>query len=96
MRVPARPVDDLELLQRAAGAHGDAGQRRIGKLCGHLALLAQALLHPLQQRAAAGERDAAVHDVAGELGRRAVERVLDRADDLAERLLERRADLAAR
>ena len=40
---------------------------------------------PLQQRAAAGEHDAAVHDVGGELGRRLVERRLDRVDDLRRR-----------
>src|SRR3712207_9130947 len=37
--------------------------------------------------------DAAVHDVRGELGRRLVERRLDRVDDLADRLIEGPADL---
>ena len=77
------------------GADRDAGQRRLGQVRGHLGLLPQALVEALQQRAAAGEHDAAVHDVGRELGRRAVERLLDRVDDLRQRLLERLADLLA-
>ena len=60
---------------------------------GHLRLLAQPLVEPLQQRAAAREHDPAIHDVRRQLGRRAVQRLLDRVDDLHERLLERGADL---
>src|SRR6185312_5109162 len=88
-------VDRLELLQRAARADRDAGQRGLGEMRGHLRLLAQALVEALKQRAPAGQHDAAVHDVGGELRRRAVERLLDRVDDLAEGLLERLADLLA-
>src|SRR4051794_39673536 len=33
-------VDDLELLQRTAGAHRDTGQGRFGQMTGHLGLLA--------------------------------------------------------
>src|SRR4051794_6316130 len=42
---------------------------------------------------AAGEDDAPVHDVAGELRRGLVERRLDRVDDLVDRFLDRLADL---
>ena len=97
VRVAVHPVDHLELLERAARSRPrrrSAATRSSWR--GHLALLAHPLVHALQQRAAAGEGDAAVHDVAGELGRGAVERVLDRADDLADGLLERGADLARR
>jgi hypothetical protein len=58
--------------------------------------VAQALVEPLQQRAAAREHYPAVHDVGGELRRRAVQRLLDGVDDLRDRLLERPADLLAR
>ena len=50
---------------------------------------------PDEERASAGEDDAAVHDVGRELGRRLVERRADRVQDLADRLLERVADLVA-
>ena len=40
----------------------------------HLRLVAEPLVEAVQERAAAGEDDAAVHDVRGELGRRLVER----------------------
>src|ERR1700733_3789060 len=86
-------VDRLELLERDARADSNAGERRLRQLARHLALVVEALLQSLQKRAATGERDAAVHDVPGQLGRRLVERLLDRGDDVADRLLERLADL---
>src|SRR5918997_948258 len=89
-------VDGLELLEAATRAHRHAGERRLGQVCGHLRLVAQALVEPLQEGAAAGEHDAAVHDVARQLRWGAVERLLDRVDDRLERLLERHADLFAR
>src|SRR4051794_25611209 len=95
-RVLVGAVDDLELLQGAARADRDARQRGLREMRGHLGLLAQALVEPLQQGAAAGQHDATVHDVGRELRRRAVEGLLDRVDDLRERLLERLADLLAR
>src|SRR5690242_16138394 len=73
-------VDRLELLEAAAGADRDAGQRRLGQVHRHVRLVAEPLVEAVQQRAAAGEDDAAVHDVRGELGRRLVERRLDRLD----------------
>ena len=50
---------------------------------------------PFSRRATAGQQDAALRDVGGQLGRRALERLLDRPDDHAHRLLERAADLLA-
>src|SRR4029077_7710926 len=49
-----------------------------------------------EEGAAAGEDDAAVHDVGGELGRSLVQGRLDRVDDLRDRILERVANLLAR
>src|SRR6201999_1405031 len=86
-------VDRLELLERDARADSNAGERRLRQLARHLALVVEALPQALQQRANAGEGDAAVHDVAGQLGRRLVERLLDRGDDVADRLFERVAHL---
>src|SRR3954452_23740584 len=95
-RVLVGPVDRLELLQRPAGAHCHAGQWRLGQMRRHLGLGAQPLVQPLQQRPAARKHDATVHDVRGQLGRRAVEGLLDRVDDLGDRLLQGVADLLAR
>src|SRR5215207_9663595 len=89
-------VDRLELLEAAAGADRHTRERRLGQVRGHLRLVAQAVVEPLEERAAAGEHDAAVHDVRGQLRRRAVERFLDGVDDRLERLLERHPDLLAR
>src|SRR3954471_11213086 len=60
-------MDRVELLEAAPGADGDAGQRRLGEVHGHVRLVAQPLVEAEQQRAAAGEHDAAIHDVGGEL-----------------------------
>src|SRR3954468_1076082 len=65
-----RAVDRLELLQAPAGTDGDAGERALGQVDRHLRLVAQALVEAVEQRTAAGEHDAAVHDVGRELGRR--------------------------
>ena len=91
-----RAVDRLELLEAAPGADRHTRERALGEVDGHLRLVAQALVEPRQERAAAGEDDAAVHDVGGELRRRLVERRLDRLDDLRHRLVERAADLLRR
>ena len=86
-------VDRLELLEASAGADRHAGQRALGEVNRHLGLVAQALVEAVQERAAAGEDDAAVHDVGRQLGRGLVERRLDRVDDLADRAVERAAHL---
>src|SRR5918992_3689173 len=87
-----RTVHHFEHFEAAAGADRDARERRLGELRRHLRLVPEALVEPGEQGAAAGEDDAAVHDVRGELGRRLVERRADRVDDLADRLLERVTD----
>src|SRR6185295_14983088 len=89
-------VDRLELLEAAAGAHRHTRERRLGEVRRHLRLVAEAVVQALEEGAAAGEHDPAVHDVRGELGRGPVERLLHGVDDRLERLLERHADLLAR
>src|SRR5436305_4432278 len=58
-----------------------------------MALVAEALFESLQQRAATGKGNATIHDVASQLWRGAVEGVLDRLDDVADRFAERLAHL---
>ncbi len=89
-------MDRVELFEAAARPDGDAGERRLGEMNRHVRLVPEALVEPLQQRAAAGEHDAAVHDVRRELRRGLVERRLDRVDDLVDGLLERVPNLLAR
>src|SRR5436190_24199812 len=86
-------VNRLELLEAATRADGDAGERRFGQVNRHLRLVTEAVVEPGEERAASGEDDSAVYDVRGELGRRLVERRLDRLDDLRHRVVERAAHL---
>ena len=86
-------MDRLELLEAAPRADRDARERALGEVDGHLRLVAQPLVEAVQERTAAGEHDAAIHDVGRELGRGLVERRLDRLDDLRDGLVERAADL---
>src|SRR5665648_1180635 len=73
--------EDIELLEILARTYGHAGERRLRQMHRHLRLVAQALRQTLEQRPAAGQHDAAVHDVTGELRRRLVEGRLDGVDD---------------
>src|SRR4051812_1408803 len=57
----------LELLHAATRAQGDAGQGGVGDVDGHARLVAEPLVEAGEQGSPAGEHDAAVHDVAGEL-----------------------------
>ena len=75
-------------LEASPRPHCDAGQRAVREVHGDLGLVADALVEALQERTAAGEHDAAVHDVGCELGRRLVERRLHRIDDHGHRLVE--------
>ena len=59
----------------------------------HLGRLGHATVEAGEQRAAAGEHDALVHDVGHQLGRRLLDGVLDRVDDLDDRRLDGLADL---
>src|SRR3546814_3880913 len=63
-------LERLELLQRLAGADGHSVQRIGGDDDGHAGLVVEAGLEAVQQRTAAGEGDALLHDVGGQLGRR--------------------------
>ena len=86
-------MDRLELLEAAAGADGDAGEGALGEVHGHVGLVAETLVEPLEESAAPCQDDAAIHDVGGELRRCLVQRRLDRVDDLRHRVVERAADL---
>ena len=83
--------------QRAIGSAvsgiGDAVERVLRDDDRHAGFVPEPLVEAVQERTAAGEHDAAVHDVARQLGRALVEGVLDRVDDLVDRLLDRLADL---
>ena len=52
----------------------------------HVRLVTQALVDSVEQRAATGQHDATVHDVAGKFGRCLVKRELDCFHDLVKRL----------
>src|SRR5437660_34764 len=95
-RVPVRAVDRLELFQRPPGADGDARERRLGQVAGHLCLLAQPLIQPLEQRPPAGEHDPPIHDVRRQFRGRAIQSFLDCSDDLGQGLLERLPNLLRR
>src|SRR2546425_1629595 len=92
-RILTRPVDCLELLERAPRPHRHAGERRLGEVARHLGLVSQTLVEALEKRSTASQHDPAIHDVGRKFGRGAVERLLDGTDDLRERLLERAANL---
>src|SRR3990172_7822111 len=83
------PVHHVELLQAPPGADRDAGQGRLGQMDGHVRLVTKPLVETVEQRSPAGEHDPAVHDVGRELGWGLVERLLDRVEDLGDRLFER-------
>src|SRR3954451_20468705 len=89
-------MDRLELLQRSPGADGHARERRLREMRRHLSLVPQALVQALQKRSSAGEHDAAVHDVRGQLWWGPIEGLLDGVDDRLNRLVEGHPDLLAR
>ena len=59
----------------------DVGERALRDVHGHAGLVPEPLVEALEQRAAAGEHDAVLHEVARQLGRRLLEGALDRRDD---------------
>src|SRR5579872_4870807 len=93
LRGRADLAEDVELFEGLAGADDDRAERVFGEEDRQARLFAQERVEVLQERAAAGEDDAAIGDVAGQLGRRALQRDLDRLDDGVDRLGERVADL---
>src|SRR5581483_3962153 len=66
-------LEELELVERLAGAEHDGELRILRDHDRQAGLLAQEHVEVLELRAAAREHDAAVDDVGGELGRRALE-----------------------
>src|SRR6478735_4482100 len=83
----------LELLQRLTRADGDAAERVLRGDDRHAGLVAEPGLEAVEQCATAGEDDALLHDVGGQLGRRLVEGHLDRIADRGDRLGDGLADL---
>ena len=94
-RLAPAAAHPVELLQRLAGAERDALERRVGHAHRHAGLGLEPLLQAAQQRAAAGEQDALLGDVGGQLGRRLLERRVDGGEDVGERPGDRAADLLA-
>src|SRR3954470_23277209 len=67
----------LELLDALAGAHRHRVKRVVGDVNRHPGLVLQPPVETAKQSAAAGEHDAAIHDVTGQLRGRLVECRLD-------------------
>src|SRR5579883_2710617 len=82
-------------LENPAAAAGDASQWIVRHDDGQARFLRQELVDVTQQGAAAGEHDAALRDVRAELRRGLLERLLDGAHDVLQRLLQRLEDLVA-
>src|SRR3989442_15988814 len=74
-------LDQIEMVEGDAGAHGHAFEGVVGDVAGNADLLGDEAVEGAEQRGAAGEDDAAVDYVGGELGRRALEDGADGADD---------------
>ena len=96
----AMAVDDdllqlVEVLDDGRRAEHDRVERAVGDVHRHAELVLQAGVQAAQQRAAAGEHDAAGDEVAGQLGRAAVEGGADGRDDAGERRVHRLAQLVA-
>src|SRR5947207_10749763 len=66
-------LQQIELIEHLAGAEGDAGQRILALRDRQVRFLAQQMIEAAQQRAAAGEHDALVDDIGGQLGWRALQ-----------------------
>jgi hypothetical protein len=86
-------LQGVELLHALARTEHDAVKRPVGDDDRHAGLVPQSLVESAQQRTAAGQDDPAVHDVAGQLRRRAIQGGLDRIDDGVEGLVDRATDL---
>ena len=83
----------VELLQALPRAENDGLQRLAGRHDRHAGLVGQPLVEPFQECPAAGEPDASLHDVRGELRGCLVERVLHSVDDRLGRFLDGLSDL---
>src|SRR5438552_12875711 len=79
-----RALDELEVVEGDAGAHRHAFEGVVGDVAGDADLLGDQAVEVAEEGGAAGEDDAAVDDVGGELGRGALEDGADGADDRLE------------
>src|SRR5258707_15176692 len=86
-------LEGVEVLDAFARAEDARLQRTVGQVARHPGLFAQPLIEAAQQGTTASERDTAVHNVAGQLGRAHVERGLDDVHDGADGPLDRVPDL---
>src|SRR5690606_12138559 len=86
----------LGVFEDGAGPTHDGRQRILRHEHRQLRPLAEVLVEPLQQRAAAGEHDPALEHVAAELGRRRLERAHDGGGDLVDGRAERLAHVLGR
>src|SRR2546426_1887714 len=84
----------LRVVEDAAGPAHDARHRVLVEVNRQAGLLLQQHVEPADQRAPARHYDAAIHDVAGQLRRRDLERAAHGIYDLLDRLLDSFADLA--
>lgn len=62
-------LENIDIVKGLACAHDHGGKRIVDNSDGQIGLVAQKLIEALQERAAAGEHDAAVNDVGRQLGR---------------------------
>src|SRR5690606_10137302 len=89
-------LEAVELLHAPPRAERHRVQRVLRGRDRHAGRLAEPPVQAAQQRAAAGERDAGLDQVAGQFGRALVERGLDGVQDRVDRFLDGLADLARR
>src|SRR5262245_48059381 len=93
--VPVAAQDDLVevvgLLEDLARPEHHRGERITRDADVEVRDLAKKLIEPAEQRATAGQEDAAIDDVSRELGRSALERFAECVHDVADRLLQRLA-----
>src|SRR5918998_5822907 len=86
----------LDLFEATTAADGDAHQGIVRHVHRNLRLPPQAFIEEPEQGAAAREYHAPIHDVRGELRRRAIQGVSDRRHDRVYRDADRLPDLLAR
>src|SRR5438128_216954 len=86
-------LEQGELIQHLAGSHDHGSERIVGEHDRQTGLFAQQRIEVAEQRTAAGEHDALVDDIRGELGRGALETDAHGFHDLVDRLEQRIADL---
>src|SRR6476646_827182 len=85
---------ELLFLERAASAERHAGERILGDRDRKARLVPKDFVQALQERTAAGQDDALIADVGGQLRRRILEGDANALDDRAHGLRKRFGDLA--